>query len=94
MGENGKALQERIESLSGPGTKETEEAHAGITTLWTTCSPTDLARNDEWAHTALGEIVLSWPHSNNDSVAKWKKEAPLHATAFSKAAKWERRVFN
>jgi hypothetical protein len=53
-------LQERIESLSGPGAKETKEAHAGVTARWTPCSPTDLARNDEWAHAALGEIVLRW----------------------------------
>jgi len=43
LGEDGEALQERIEPLSGPGTKETKEAHAGLTTLWD-CSVHKLGR--------------------------------------------------
>jgi hypothetical protein len=35
MGEDGEALQERIEPLSGPGAEAAEEAHAGITAVWT-----------------------------------------------------------
>jgi hypothetical protein len=40
-------MQERIDSLSHPGAKETEKAHAGMGARWTARSPADLARNDQ-----------------------------------------------
>ena len=65
LGEDGEAFQERIESLSSPGAKETEEAHAGLTALWTPRPPTDLARNDQRAYTTFRQVILS---GNTDSV--------------------------
>jgi hypothetical protein len=52
-------VEERIKSPSRPGAKETEEHHTRLGAVGATRSPTDLARNDQRAHAALGEIVLS-----------------------------------
>jgi hypothetical protein len=49
-----------LSRLRGPGAKETEETHAGLAAPLTPRSSTDLARNDQRSHAALGEIVLSW----------------------------------
>ena len=53
-------MQERIESLSHPGAKETEKAHAGMGARWTARSPADLARNDHQAPPALCDIIVNW----------------------------------
>ena len=58
MGQHGQALEERIETLSGPGAKETKEVHARVGAFGTARAPTDLARNDERAYTALGQIIV------------------------------------
>lgn len=60
MGEDSETMQERIESLSHPGAKETEKAHAGMGARLTDRFPADLARNDQQAPPALGDIVVNW----------------------------------
>jgi len=71
-------LVERIQVLCHPGTKETGESHTGLGALKTAGSPTDLASNDERAHTALGQIVVGWNASDRDKDKEFGQKA-FHA---------------
>src|SRR6266849_4009528 len=57
-GQQGKALAERIEMLSGPGAEQRSEAHARLRSLGAACAATDFARDDQRADTAFGEVVV------------------------------------
>ncbi len=57
MGEGCKRVEEGIESPSSPGAKEAKEAHAGGTAFGAACAATDLARNNQRAHTAFGLAI-------------------------------------
>jgi hypothetical protein len=60
-GRGNKALVEKIEVLCQPGAKETGESHTGLGAFRTASSSTDLAGNDEWAHTEYRQIVRANP---------------------------------
>ncbi len=58
LGQRGQALEERVETLSGPRAKETKEIHARIGAFGTARATTDLACNDQRAHTARRVLPL------------------------------------
>ncbi len=71
-------MVERIQVLCHPGAKETGESHPGLGAFRTAGSPTDLAGNDEWAHTALRQIVVGWNARDRDKDKEFGQKA-FHA---------------
>lgn len=53
-------MEERIESLSRPGAKETEERYTRLGAVRATCAATDFARDDQRAHTAFRQVIVRW----------------------------------
>src|SRR6266699_352387 len=78
-GQQGKALAERIEMVSGPGAEKRGQAHTGVTAFGTECAATDFASNDQRADTALGQIVMcgNSRHSHKDKELRQKLFDPL-----------------
>jgi hypothetical protein len=64
--------------LCHPGPKETGEPHPGLRALRTAGSPTDLAGNDQWAHTALRQIVVGGNARDRDKDKEFGQKA-FHA---------------
>src|SRR5713226_3423020 len=58
LGKQSQTVQERVEPLSRPSAKATEEGHAGLGGVGAARAATDFARNDQRADTALGQIVV------------------------------------
>jgi len=58
LGKQSQTVQERVEPLSRPSAKATEEGHAGLGAVGAARAATDFARNDQRADTALGQIVV------------------------------------
>jgi hypothetical protein len=58
--ELGQALEEGVETLSGPGAKEAQEIHARVRACRAARAATELACNDQRAHRAFGQIIVRW----------------------------------
>src|SRR6266699_4572087 len=78
-GQQGKALAERIEMLSGPGAEKRGQTHAGVTAFGTASATADFACNHQRTNTALSQVVVGRDprHSHEDKQFREKSFHPF-----------------
>ncbi len=69
-------MEERIETLSRPGAKETEERHPRLGAVRAARAATDLARDDQRTNGAFGQVVVGRHAHLGDTGQQFVLEMP------------------